>query len=79
MGIPIASTLSHPENNKVCETGSSVSETQSSVEFQWNTGTNADSYDLQIINQTISWEIKLPSIWNLNILIPHVVDPAHPR
>jgi len=47
---PSASTLSHPENNKVCETGSSISETQSSVEFQWNTGTNADSYDLQIAN-----------------------------
>lgn len=59
---PSASTLSHPENNKVCETGSSVSETQSSVEFQWNTGTNADSYDLQITNLENSQTINQNNI-----------------
>ena len=47
---PSASTLSTPKNNKVCVDGSSISETQSSVSFQWNAATNADSYDLMITN-----------------------------
>lgn len=57
---PSVATLNSPENNKVCEEGTSVSETQSSVNFQWTAGSNTDSYDLiitnlnsnQIINQT---------------------------
>ena len=58
---PSVATLNSPENNKVCEEGTSVSETQSSVTFQWTAGSNTDSYDLmltfflnsnQIINQT---------------------------
>ena len=57
---PSVATLNSPENNKVCEEGTSVSETQSSVNFQWTAGNNTDNYDLiitnlnsnQIINQT---------------------------
>mgnify|MGYP001179890183 FL=1 len=66
---PSASTLSHPENNKVCETGSSVSEIQSSVEFQWNTGTNADSYDLQIINLETNQTINQNNISGTSKLV----------
>ena len=40
---PSVATLNSPENNKVCEEGTSVSETQSSVNFQWTKG-NADDY-----------------------------------
>ena len=47
---PTSSTLSIPINNEVCEEGTSVSEIQSSVNFQWITGTNTDNYDLRIIN-----------------------------
>ena len=47
---PTSSTLSIPINNEVCEQGTSVSEIQSSVNFQWITGTNTDNYDLRIIN-----------------------------
>ena len=47
---PTSSTLSIPINNEVCEEGTSVSGTQSSVNFQWTTGTNTDNYDLRIIN-----------------------------
>lgn len=47
---PSATTLVYPENNEICETGTSVSEIVSSVEFQWNEGLNTDSYDLQFTN-----------------------------
>ena len=47
---PTSSSLSIPINNEVCEEGTSFSETQSSVNFQWTTGTNTDNYDLRIIN-----------------------------
>ena len=47
---PTSSTLSISINNEVCEEGTSVSETQSSVNNQWTTGANTDNYDLRIIN-----------------------------
>lgn len=47
---PSAASLSLPENNKVCETGTDVSDTQSTVLFQWDAATNATVYDLRITN-----------------------------
>ena len=47
---PSMATLNSPTNNKVCEEGTSVSETQSNVNFQWTAGSNTDSYDLRITN-----------------------------
>lgn len=47
---PSATTLVYPENNEICETGTSVSEIFSSVNFQWNEGINTDSYELQLTN-----------------------------
>lgn len=47
---PVKTTLSFPENDKVCEQGISSSDTQSSVNFQWNAGQNTDNYDLMIVN-----------------------------
>jgi len=46
---PTASTLSFPEDDKVCQEGTSVSDTESSVNFQWEASENTTSYDL-IIN-----------------------------
>ena len=46
---PTASALSFPEDDKVCQEGTSVSDTESSVNFQWEASENTTSYDL-IIN-----------------------------
>ncbi len=46
---PTASMLSFPEDDKVCQEGTSVSDTESSVNFQWEASENTTSYDL-IIN-----------------------------
>ena len=43
---PTASTLSFPEDDKVCQEGTSVSDTESSVNFQWSASENTTSYDL---------------------------------
>ena len=45
-----SATLSLPENNKVCETGTNASTTQSTILFQWVAATNATAYDLRITN-----------------------------
>ena len=47
---PSSATLSLPENNKVCETGTNASTTQSTILFQWVAATNATAYDLRITN-----------------------------
>lgn len=46
---PTASNLTFPEDHKVCQEGSSVSDTDSSVNFQWSASEYTTSYDL-IIN-----------------------------
>ena len=52
---PGKSTLVAPENNKTCETGSSISDTQSQIEFTWTVTLNTDSYDLTVTDlNTIS-------------------------
>jgi hypothetical protein len=45
---PAKSTLSAPANSKTCETGTSVSSTQSDVDFTWGVSADTDSYDLKI-------------------------------
>ena len=45
---PAKATLSAPANNKTCETGTSVSSTQSDVDFTWGVSADTDSYDLKI-------------------------------
>ena len=52
---PGKATLITPENNKTCETGSSISETKSQIEFTWTVTMNTDSYDVIITDlNTIS-------------------------
>ena len=47
---PRESNLTAPANNKVCETGTSISDTQSNVDFSWSASANTSTYDLKIIN-----------------------------
>ena len=51
---PGKATLVAPANNKTCETGTSVSDTQSTVTFNWNASANTNTYDVQITNLNTS-------------------------
>ncbi len=63
---PSMATLNSPINNKVCEEGTSVSETQSNVNFQWTAGSNTDSYDLRITNLNSDQVINQSNITSTN-------------
>ena len=47
---PGKATLIAPANNKTCETGTSISDTQSTVSFSWNASASTNTYDVSIIN-----------------------------
>jgi len=51
---PGKATLVAPANNKTCETGTSVSDTQSTVTFSWNASANTNTYDVRITNLNTS-------------------------
>ena len=51
---PGKSTLVAPANNKTCETGTSVSDTQSTVAFSWNASASTNTYDVSITNLNTS-------------------------
>ena len=63
---PSLATLNSPANNKVCEEGTSVSDSQSSVNFQWTAGNNTDSYDLRITNLNSNQVINQTNITSVN-------------
>ena len=63
---PAQANLNNPSNNQVCEEGTSVSETQSSVNFQWTAGSNTDSYDLRITNLNSNQIINQTNISQTN-------------
>ena len=63
---PSVATLNSPANNKVCEEGTSVSDSQSSVNFQWTEGNNTDSYDLRITNLNSNQVINQTNITSVN-------------
>ena len=63
---PSVATLTSPANNKVCEEGTSVSDSQSSVNFQWTAGNNTDSYDLRITNLNSNQVINQTNITSAN-------------
>ncbi|HTK17859.1 MAG TPA: hypothetical protein VL442_00015 [Mucilaginibacter sp.] len=46
----LTAALSFPLNNSACTTGTVISDTQSSINFTWNTVTDADSYVLNVKN-----------------------------
>ena len=43
-------TLTSPADNTVCETGTSISDTQSNVIFTWQSSSSTNSYDLEVKN-----------------------------
>ncbi len=47
---PVKSVLIFPEQNSVCTQGTTVSATQSSLTFKWNSAANTDRYDVTIKN-----------------------------
>ena len=51
---PGKSTLTAPANNETCETGTSVSATQSEVAFTWGVSSDTNTYDLKITNLNTS-------------------------
>ena len=63
---PGKAILNSPDNNKVCEEGTSVSETKSSVSFGWSKSDDTESYDLKIINLDNQAEINQPGITETN-------------
>lgn len=49
---PEVTSLVFPNNNSLCNEGSIISNTESSVLFKWNTSNNTDSYEVNLINLT---------------------------
>jgi len=47
-GTPSKATLVFPDNNMECTEGTVVNDAQSSILFQWEAATNADSYEVNI-------------------------------
>ena len=47
---PEGATLVAPARNSECTTGTSISQTQSQVTFQWQASSNTDSYTLSVVN-----------------------------
>ncbi len=47
---PSKATLMTPAQNAVCTTGAIISNTQSSITFNWDASNNTDSYDLVVKN-----------------------------
>ena len=47
---PMAQSLLFPENNEACLDGTSINDTQSSVDFSWTNAQNAFSYEIIITN-----------------------------
>jgi hypothetical protein len=59
--VPGKTTLISPENVQTCETGVSISDTQSEVTFSWSESEYTDYYDLNIINlnsNLVIWSSK---------------------
>ena len=59
---PAAATLIFPKKDEVCEPGRSESETKAKINFQWNSATNADSYDLKINNLDKNSTIEISDV-----------------
>ena len=48
--IPGRAVLLYPENEKTCETGTSISEEFSDVDFSWKAALDADTYEVKVTN-----------------------------
>lgn len=61
---PGAATLVFPVNNEECNTGESLSKTQSRVNFQWVNGADVTSSEVFVKNLLTDTEVKASSISN---------------
>jgi len=66
---PSAATLTAPANNKVCETGTSISDTQSNVDFSWSASANTSTYDLKITNLEANTAINKNGLTTTNTTV----------
>ncbi|MEJ1224116.1 hypothetical protein [Sediminicola sp. 1XM1-17] len=61
---PLSATLIFPENNKECTEGTVENETQSTVNFQWNSSENTDSYEVNLKNLNTNNSQRVPASTN---------------
>ena len=66
---PGSVSLTAPASGKVCETGSSTSDTKSNVDFSWQASTNTNSYDLQVTNINTSTSINKTGLTTTNATV----------
>ena len=66
---PGSVSLTAPASGKVCETGSSTSDTKSNVDFSWQASTNTNSYDLQVTNLNTSTTINKTGLTTTNATV----------
>lgn len=59
--LPEAPALVYPLANSECQTGQSVSPTQSRVAFEWNAAANADRYSLYVKNLSSQTILQYPT------------------
>ena len=67
---PGKSTLTAPANNKTCETGTSISATQSQVTFTWTASSDTNTYDLKITNLNTSVAINRTALTATTAQVP---------
>ena len=66
---PGAVTLTAPANGKVCETGTSTSDTKSNVDFSWQASSNTSTYDLQVTNLNSSAVVNKTGLTTINTTV----------
>ena len=59
---PVSATLVFPDNNQICQTGTSVSDSETRITFEWNASERTNSYDLVVNNISDLSEIKATDI-----------------
>ena len=73
---PGSVSLTAPASGKVCETGSSTSDTKSNVDFSWQASSNTNSYDLQVTNLNTSTAINKTGLTSTNTTVE--LDKSQP-
>ncbi|MEO0572164.1 MAG: hypothetical protein AAF039_10710 [Bacteroidota bacterium] len=63
--IPEAANLVFPENNKECNTGVEVNETQSRVSFRWENAENTDAYEVFVVASVTGETVQIASTTNV--------------
>ena len=73
---PGSVSLTAPASGKVCETGSSTSDTKSNVDFSWQASSNTNSYDLEVTNLNTSTAINKTGLTSTNTTVE--LDKSQP-